>query len=158
MHVAEVDLNYTQYYPLYQRYISLYPQKDVGGSETVNQDEHIDDTTKKPPMWAEVEKSMVNGTLDQLRNGSSATVVRQGKIRNSKPTTMKSKTGSNQAKLTSQVNGAASKSQAGFARPSKVSGRSSKHQKSGPGERHVSNRTTDVKDVDDESDGGFFEE
>lgn len=158
MHVAEVDLNYTQYYPLYQRYISLYPQKDVGGSETGNQDEHIDDTTKKSPMWAEVEKRMVNGTLDQLRNGSSATVVRQGKIRNSKPTTMKSKTGSNQAKLTSQVNGAASKSQAGFARPSKVSRRSSEHQKSGPGERHVSNRTTDVKDVDDESDGGFFEE
>lgn len=158
MHVAEVDLNYTQYYPLYQRYIGLYPQKDVGGRENGNQDEHMDDTAKKPPMWAEVEKRMVDGTLDQLRNGLSAPVVSQGKSRSSKPTPMKSKTGSNQAKPTGQFNGTGNQSQAGFTRQSKVSGRFSEHQKSGPVERHASNRTTDVKDVDDESDGGFFEE
>ncbi|KAF7948393.1 uncharacterized protein EAE97_003804 [Botrytis byssoidea] len=62
MHILEVDLNYTQYHPLSETYISLYPPKGSG-------DDAEDKATKeKPPMWKEVEKCMEEGTLDRLRN------------------------------------------------------------------------------------------
>lgn len=62
MHILEVDLNYTQYYPLSETYISLYPPK---GSE---EDSEAKADKTKPPMWSEVEKCMEEGTLDRLRN------------------------------------------------------------------------------------------
>jgi hypothetical protein len=65
MHVAEVDLNYTQYFPLNERYVSLYPAKSAGMDQGAGQAE---DAIAKPAMWAIVEKSMENGTLNQLRN------------------------------------------------------------------------------------------
>jgi hypothetical protein len=65
MHVVEVDLNYTQYYPLCEVYISLYPQKSSGTDEPIT---NAEETKPKPPMWIEVEKCMANGTLNQLRN------------------------------------------------------------------------------------------
>ena len=67
IHIAEVDLNYTQYCPLSERYISLYPPKQT--TDITNEDSN--DTklpNEKPPMWAEVEKCMADGTLDRLRN------------------------------------------------------------------------------------------
>lgn len=65
MHAAEVDLHYTQYYPLTEAYISLFSQdRDAGDEDNVDEKE----TSSKPPIWAEVEKAMEEGTLDQLRN------------------------------------------------------------------------------------------
>lgn len=154
MHVAEVDLNYTQYYPLYQRYISLYPQKGVGGNETGNQDEHIDDTTKKPPMWAEVEKRMVDGTLNQLRNGSGATVISQGKSRTSKPTAMKSKASSTQTK----TNETSPKHPQDLNKPNKESAKDPLYQTSNRSERRAAMKATKASDENEGSDGGFFEE
>lgn len=66
MHVVEVDLNYTQYCPLAEIYISLYPKKESADEEEEGLKEAK--TTPKPPMWAEVEKCMEKGTLNQLRN------------------------------------------------------------------------------------------
>ena len=65
IHVAEVDLNYTQYCPLNEIYISLFAQKD---SEDDGKDSSEVDGASKPAMWAEVEKAMEEGTLEQLRN------------------------------------------------------------------------------------------
>ncbi|QSZ30569.1 hypothetical protein DSL72_000125 [Monilinia vaccinii-corymbosi] len=62
MHILEVDLNYTQYHPLSETYISLYPPK---GSK---EDAEAKTDKTKPPMWKEVEKCMEEGTLDRLRN------------------------------------------------------------------------------------------
>lgn len=62
MHILEVDLNYTQYHPLSETYISLYPPK---GSKEDAEDKA---DKAKPPMWKEVEKCMEEGTLDRLRN------------------------------------------------------------------------------------------
>ncbi|KAM0131734.1 hypothetical protein ACHAQE_004838 [Botrytis cinerea] len=62
MHILEVDLNYTQYHPLSETYISLYPPKGSG------EDAEVKATKEKPPMWKEVEKCMEEGTLDRLRN------------------------------------------------------------------------------------------
>jgi hypothetical protein len=71
--MAEVDLNYTQYCPLSEPYVSLYPQK----SSTANGEGGTDkrEPAPKPTLWAEVEKCMEDGTLDRLRNRSSATKV-----------------------------------------------------------------------------------
>jgi hypothetical protein len=151
--VAEVDLNYTQYYPLLQRYISLYPQKGIRGSETGNQDENIDDMTRKPPMWAEVEKRMVDGTLDQLRNGSGATIG-QGKSRTSKHTPMKSKVSLTHKK----VNGASTKYPQSLPNPNRELAKHQVSQISNRGERRAAMKVREAINEDGESDGGFFEE
>lgn len=83
MHITEVDLNYSQYYPLSERYISLYPPK---GTDEPEQDEPEDiETQEKPPMWAEIERRMVDGTLMQLRNRHSTLAVPKAS-RPAKPT------------------------------------------------------------------------
>lgn len=153
MHIAEVDLNYTQYYPLYQRYISLYPQRDGDGSRSGHQDEHIEDSIKKPPMWAEVEKRMVEGTLNQLRNGSSTTIPGRGKSRSSKLPAAKSKPGSVQPKLSST----SAKHSHDSTRP-KESARHPEHHSLDHGKRVTPKKTMEARNEDDESDGGFFEE
>lgn len=65
MRSAEVDLNYTQYFPLTETYVSLYPQNKVDSEGSKAKTEG---TGSKPPMWAEVEQCMEEGTLDQLRH------------------------------------------------------------------------------------------
>jgi len=72
MHIAEVDLNYTQYCPLSEVYVSLYPQKSA---EKIAEGSNEEGSRPKPPLWAEVEKAMEEGTLDRLRNRVSNAVV-----------------------------------------------------------------------------------
>lgn len=78
IHVARVNLNYTIYYPLTEKYISLYPkshsdpagvanEKSGSGTEST---EHKQTTGEpRPPMWSVIEKCMEEGTLDDLREG-----------------------------------------------------------------------------------------
>ena len=161
MHVAEVDLNYTQYYPLNERYISLYPQKD---SAIVNggQDEDVDTAAKKPPMWAEVEKRMTDGTLNQLRNEVRAKVTKvasEGNVQSSLSILPKSQPASIQSFLEPQVNGTAiAKRTTGFAKSKKPLSTSRKHRSSDLDVRHVDSGASRDKEGGDESDGGFFEE
>jgi hypothetical protein len=63
MHVAEVDLNYTQYCPLSEVYVGLYPKETPPGEGREG---------PKPPIWAEVQKCMEDGTLNKLRNRTAA--------------------------------------------------------------------------------------
>lgn len=72
MHIYEVDVNYAHYYPLNERYISLYPQR---GKETEEDEEKAKQPSKKPELWAEIEKRMEEGTLKELRYG-----VREGHV------------------------------------------------------------------------------
>ncbi|OJJ51323.1 hypothetical protein ASPZODRAFT_138428 [Penicilliopsis zonata CBS 506.65] len=76
IHSARVDLNYTIYFPLQEKYVSLYPK----GSETKDEEEEgeeeeeVEEETEKeqkPAMWAVVEKAMEEGTLESLRDGVS---------------------------------------------------------------------------------------
>ena len=78
---ARVDLNYTKYSPLTEKYISLFPN-DKGKKEK-NEDDMTEEeqeakkqallkvsaSREKPPLWHAVEKSMEEGTLDLLREG-----------------------------------------------------------------------------------------
>ncbi|RDW83413.1 hypothetical protein BP5796_04904 [Coleophoma crateriformis] len=85
MHTAEVDLNYTQYSPLSEPYISLYPPKTADAEE--------DGSAKpKPTIWFEVEKCMEEGTLQRLRNRVSSAPAPAPKVKmQKKPEKVKSK-------------------------------------------------------------------
>jgi hypothetical protein len=82
MHVAEVDLNYTQYCPLSEVYVSLYPPKNSADEPDSPKEA---DSKPKPPRWSEVEKCMEDGTLNRLRNRISV-----GPAQASKPLKRKS--------------------------------------------------------------------
>jgi hypothetical protein len=76
IHDARVNLNYTIYYPLTEKYISLYPKQnnpsgetdEKSGSGTESKEQNIAEASR-PPLWAVVEKCMEDGTLDDLREG-----------------------------------------------------------------------------------------
>lgn len=91
LHTAKVNLNYTIYYPLTEKYISIYAErKKTGQSQDGKQDQDQDGledgmdvdeqasgqegasdavTAEKKAMWLLVEKCMSEGTLDTLREG-----------------------------------------------------------------------------------------
>ncbi|KAL3492603.1 hypothetical protein BJX62DRAFT_104197 [Aspergillus germanicus] len=82
IHNAEVNLNYTIYYPLTEKYISIYAekkQKKKGNEQDVDEDQSAgkqDEANADGPgaaeraaMWRVVEKCMEEGTLDLLREG-----------------------------------------------------------------------------------------
>ena len=153
MHVAEVDLNYTQYHPLSETYISLYPQKNSKADEEDGAKEA--EERPKPPMWSEVEKCMEEGTLDRLRNRvanapanvSKPLVVRPAKLK-SAPAPVDT-TGMNRRERRSQRGAKEAKHKnksMGFA----------KNQAWGASQAAQSNEAEDGKG--DDSDGGFFEE
>lgn len=86
---TEVDLNYTIYAPLGEKYISLFPptgKEKISGMSgmsksflkpeeeaevrTLKDDNVVRNATgERPPMWFRVEECMQNGTLEQLRDG-----------------------------------------------------------------------------------------
>ena len=77
IHLAEVDLNYTKYFPLSEVYISLYPPAYEAVDE--EQTSEAAETKPRPPMWAEIEKCTEEGTLDQLRNRAQNSPVKPPK-------------------------------------------------------------------------------
>ena len=75
IHRADVDLNYTLYCPLAEKYTSLYKSTDDAGnsSTTLSNDSMISQGSEslvhRPPMWSIVEACMAEGTLWALRDG-----------------------------------------------------------------------------------------
>lgn len=77
IHDARVNLNYTIYYPLTEKYMSLYPKSngksdDAGAasaSESDSKEQEKEHKGTKPPLWTIVEKCMEDGSLDALREG-----------------------------------------------------------------------------------------
>ncbi|KAF9885746.1 18S rRNA maturation protein [Aspergillus nanangensis] len=141
LHTARVNLNYTIYYPLAEKYIALY-QKDTGKRQS-NDDSDRDlgfrliHTTEeeKPAMWRVVEKSMENGTLDLLREGK-LTAPSQEDDDTIKQTKDKKK----------------DKTKSKPTKPEDKKGKSAKQTKD-----HATTRVTPAENDGDESDGGFFE-
>ncbi|KAL8667307.1 MAG: hypothetical protein Q9202_000880 [Teloschistes flavicans] len=68
IHNAEVDLNYTVYHPLTEKYIGIFPRQNTHGK----QDERTV-APEKPAMWTVVENCMKDGTLQALRDGNLRT-------------------------------------------------------------------------------------
>jgi hypothetical protein len=71
IHNCQVNLNYAIYYPLTEKYISIYPngKADATDPTTELQSEETKSKNGKPPLWPVVEKCMEEKTLDLLRNG-----------------------------------------------------------------------------------------
>lgn len=109
IHATRVNLNYTIYYPLTEKYISLYPKQnnpsgdadEKSGSGTKSTDQNTSLEESRPPMWAVVEKCMEDGTLDDLREGKlnigpdgkqTAAPVKKPAVRESEKKSKKEKT------------------------------------------------------------------
>ena len=70
LHDAEIDVNYTIYHPLTEKYSSLFPrQEDTPGGETAARKL----VTVKPAVWKMVEQCTADGTLEALRDGKLVT-------------------------------------------------------------------------------------
>ncbi|KAL4799850.1 hypothetical protein BDV19DRAFT_237941 [Aspergillus venezuelensis] len=92
LHNAKVNLNYTIYYPLTEKYVSLYAEKKQAGKDgkdaaAESDDEDENESTQKggrrsstastapvtvpgsQAMWQAVQRCMEEGTLNQLREG-----------------------------------------------------------------------------------------
>ncbi|KAL8964024.1 MAG: hypothetical protein Q9183_004764 [Haloplaca sp. 2 TL-2023] len=70
--IAEVDLNYTLYHPLLEKYVGLFPREkpEEGSAPGDLSIEKIAETRlQKPSMWAKVEDCMDHGALQALRDG-----------------------------------------------------------------------------------------
>lgn len=82
LHAAEVDVNYTRYYPLSRPYSALfpttkredskmkdlYPESEREDKEKAHSSEMAKAVRGDPHMWGIVEKAMEEGTLKALRN------------------------------------------------------------------------------------------
>jgi hypothetical protein len=75
IHNADVDVNYTIYYPLLRPYVSLYPKKEGSASA-----ESFDGPKGDVDMWKAIEEAMETGTLDRLRNTKEGVVVPGPKV------------------------------------------------------------------------------
>lgn len=146
MHVAEVDLNYAQYYPLSEVYVSLYPNKSTPDLEG-----------PRPPMWAEVEKCMEDGTLGRLRNRVSnapASTSRKIQIKPAKPKPQAPPID------TSGLNRRERRKLLGATDAAKNKNKSTAFERNrsfGASEMTKTSTGLDVDDNGEESDGGFFE-
>lgn len=129
VHNAEVDLNYTLYHPLLEKYHGLYPRDQAGSTpkdEEARAEKSEKEPASKPKYWTVVEQCMQDGTLDALREGKLAQIPSDTKEKPKESTKIRS-------------DGAAAK------------------KTSRKGELKSATRSL-PEDENDESDGGFFEE
>lgn len=88
VHDAEIDVNYTIYHPLTEKYQSLFPRQEDAGVEGTAARKLV---TKKPAMWQVVQQCTAEGTLEALRDGKWATSTPVGKRKPSAPEKLGSK-------------------------------------------------------------------
>lgn len=163
MHIARVNLNYTIYYPLNDKYISLYAdeQKQKHQREESDNDTHsrVDQTAMssdaKPPLWYTIEKCMQEGTLNLLREGKLSST---GEVKDDTEAEKRSKDGKTskqEAKKSAEKIASRSTSKL---KTSDYDGRKEKHAKRGTTKvTHRDHVQPAADHDDDESDGGFFE-
>ncbi|KAL8762774.1 MAG: hypothetical protein Q9203_007540 [Teloschistes exilis] len=128
VHNAEVDLNYTIYHPLTEKYIGLFPRQNTQQKQderTAAPENSGQARIEKPAMWTVVENCMKDGTLQALRDGKLRTKDDQ-KPRAQPPA--------------KRADSRKSQKQRKDGHPAENSGRIA------------------VEEKEDESDGGFFEE
>ncbi|KAF2449981.1 hypothetical protein P171DRAFT_352076 [Karstenula rhodostoma CBS 690.94] len=75
IHNAEVDLNYTLYYPLLKAYVSLYPKQQKEDSKSGDAVPPKDGPKGDVDMWKTVEKAMEEQTLEELRESREGVTI-----------------------------------------------------------------------------------
>lgn len=158
IHAARVNLNYTIYYPLTEKYVSLYPKEkgkpDENGGEPVAEPEQ-QNQDGKPPVWEIVEKCMEEGTLDRLREGK-LNIGPDGKPTAAPSTTPAVKTSSTKSKKRAESNDPEPSSRR--ERRAKTHGTRDRQAWKDYGRERERLQDIPAAPVDDDSDGGFFEE
>ncbi|RKF72280.1 rRNA-processing protein efg1 [Golovinomyces cichoracearum] len=144
LYEAEVDLNYTLYHPLGEVYISLYPKETT--SEKEDHDQNA--ARKKPTIWYEIEEAMVNGTLERIRNRISIRPINPSTIFHKKQVDKKLEENSGNANsIDEQNNGIKLKD----------SRKKVRNKVNSTPKNNLCDETQTLSDVEEESDGGFFE-
>lgn len=75
IHNAEVDLNYTLYYPLLKTYVSLYPKQQKDGDKSSDAASLVEGPKGDVNMWKRVEKAMEDDTLEELRESKEGVTI-----------------------------------------------------------------------------------
>ena len=76
VHDAEIDVNYTIYHPLTEKYQSIFPRQENSAGGVTAARQLVRD---KPAMWKVVERCTAEGTLEALREGRVAVGISVGK-------------------------------------------------------------------------------
>ncbi|CAG7948873.1 unnamed protein product [Penicillium nalgiovense] len=162
IHNCRVNLNYTIYYPLTEKYIALYPngKHDTTDPESELQKQETKPNDAKPPLWSVVEKCMEEKTLDLLREGKLHINANGEKIQSS---SSGATTATNSHKEQSEKKEQKKETKAVTQKDKHVSKddkKSSKKEKTARNEQgfkqHEAPQQPNAEDEDD-SDGGFFE-
>ncbi|PYH84029.1 hypothetical protein BO82DRAFT_352423 [Aspergillus uvarum CBS 121591] len=155
LHVARVNLNYTIYYPLTEKYIALYADvkknKNAEAEQEQEQEQEEDAAgaaEKSSAMWKTVEQCMKDGTLDLLRDGKL-----NNKERKAKSTDTGAADKSTKSKKSAREHPDAYKSSA----RAKGDDRKQNKKKSNAKQDDYEMPDAGNNDGGDESDGGFFE-
>ncbi|KAL3474196.1 hypothetical protein BJX99DRAFT_248413 [Aspergillus californicus] len=158
IYTAQVNVNYTIYYPLTEKYISIYAEKkkDKQSAEDADADQIMEDeaqtasgsnSTERKAMWDVVERCMKDGTLDRLREGKldmNASDKKSGdKTKDTKKDT------SNKKDTKDKKAGSKEKPEKTTAKPNRAEIRKANDAK------YTS--TAPEQEEADDSDGGFFE-
>ncbi|KAJ5276086.1 hypothetical protein N7524_002239 [Penicillium chrysogenum] len=161
IHNCRVNLNYTIYYPLTEKYIALYPngKHDTTDPESELQKQETKSNDAKPPLWSVVEKCMEEKTLDLLREGKLYINANGEKIQSSSSGMTTSASSQEQSKKKEQKKETKAATQKDKY-VSKDDKKSSKKEKTARNEQaskqHEASQQPNAEDEDD-SDGGFFE-
>jgi len=93
LHIAQVDIDYTKYFPFMEPYVSLYAQ--VRGNKEGDDKDGTDDKgaaarylhAPRPPLWYEVEKIREEGVtaLERLQNRAPEKLVKKVDAKVEKP-------------------------------------------------------------------------
>ncbi|OQE47548.1 hypothetical protein PENCOP_c001G02780 [Penicillium coprophilum] len=161
IHTCQVNLNYAIYYPLTEKYISIYPngKPDATDPQSELQTEETKSNDSKPPLWPVVEKCMEEKTLDLLRNGKLHINANGEKIRNSSSGTItatdtqKEKSKKKEHKETKAV----SQKDKLVSKDDKHSTKKEKPARSGRASKKDEAPQQANAEEQDDSDGGFFE-
>ena len=70
---AKIDVYYTIYHPLTEKYQSIFPRQGTTGSGEGAAARKL--VTEKPALWKVVEQCTADGTLEALRDGKLATRI-----------------------------------------------------------------------------------
>ncbi|PWY73822.1 hypothetical protein BO94DRAFT_474966 [Aspergillus sclerotioniger CBS 115572] len=166
LHVARVNLNYTIYYPLSEKYIALYAEQRKKTTTTGGKGdgEDSDDDARfgpihatvaeKPGMWHVVEKCMAEGTLDELRDGKMKVKVDGEDATGEKKQKVVVKEGKKNSAAAAVKEVKSDRNTKGWERVE--SGRSERSKRRAAAREDYARRNA-AKDDGEESDGGFFE-
>lgn len=168
IHAAQVNHNYTIYYPLTQKYVALYAEQKKKKKESSAQSEKpsepeaevaskliYDTTGERPPMWRVVEKCMEDGTLDLLREGKLD--GSEGEKSSQAPEQKKSKKSTDDDQYARNKSSTEKVSDKPSGKSRKSGGKQDRKPKRSAAMDGAYWSANEHDDDDNESDGGFFE-